>query len=103
MGLRAAVVWLGMGRGLTVYQRVYPASQQGSGKAERLLLRDLARMIPRGRRVIMISDAGFRTPWFRAVARLGWGWIGRVRRGNQVRRGEALWRDALLHWKLGTG
>ncbi|MFM7280528.1 MAG: hypothetical protein ACKO32_01980 [Planctomycetia bacterium] len=29
------------------------------------------------------------------VARFGWGWIGRVRRGNQVRRGDGLWRDAL--------
>jgi hypothetical protein len=93
--LRAAVVWPGMGRGLTVCQRVYPAKRQGNGKAERSFLRELSRMIPRGTRVIVISDAGFRTPWFRAVACLGWGWIGRVRRGNQVRRGDGLWRDAL--------
>jgi len=86
--LRAAVVWPGMGRGLTVCQRVYPAKRQGNGKAERSFLRELSRMIPRGTRVIVISDAGFRTPWFRAVACLGWG-------GNQVRRGDGLWRDAL--------
>lgn len=101
--LRAAVVWPGMGRGLTVYQRVYPAKLQGNRKVERSLLRDLSRMIPRGTRVIVISDAGFRTPWFRAVARLGWGWIGRVRRGNQVRRGDSLWRDALVWGKRATG
>lgn len=93
--LRAAVVWLGMGRGITVYQRVYPAAKQGNAKAERALLNALRRWIPRTTRVIVISDAGFRTPWFRAVARLGWGWIGRVRSGNHVRRRDGLWQDAL--------
>jgi hypothetical protein len=32
--VRASVVWLGMGRGLTVYQRVYSASKNGNRKAE---------------------------------------------------------------------
>jgi hypothetical protein len=39
--------------------------------AEQSLLRDLARWIPRGTKVIVICDAGFRSPWFRAVERLG--------------------------------
>jgi len=95
VALRAAVVWSGMGRGLQVCQRVYPAKLQGNGKAERSFLRDLSRMILRGTRVIVISEAGLPTPWFRAVTRPGRGWIGRVRRGNQVRRGDGLWRDAL--------
>lgn len=93
--LRAAVVWLGMGRGITVYQRVYPAAKQGNAKAEGALLKALRRWIPRTTRVIVISDAGFRTPWFRAVERLGWGWIGRVRGGTLVRRSGGLWQDAL--------
>lgn len=93
--LRASVVWLGMGRGLTVYQQVYPASEYCSPRAERGLLRELVRLIPHGTRVIVISDAGFHTPWFRAVAEQGWGWIGRVRRGNQVCCVEGLWCDAL--------
>lgn len=93
--LRAAVVWLGMGRGLTVSQRVYAAALQGNGKTERALLRDLSRWVPKGTRVFVISDAGFRTPWFRAMERLGWGWIGRVRRGNQVRHGDGVWQDAV--------
>src|SRR5690606_15518762 len=28
---------------------------------------------------ILVTDAGFRAPWFCAVRRLGWDWIGRVR------------------------
>lgn len=94
--LRATVVWLGMGRGLTVYQRVVPAAMQGSRQVEFDLLRTLARWIPQGVSVIVISDAGFRTPWFVEVERLGWGFIGRVRRGNQVRHGSDAWQDVLV-------
>jgi Transposase DDE domain len=93
--LRAAVVWLGMGRGLTVYQRVYPAAKQGNRKAEAALLKSLAGWIPAGTRVIVVTDAGFRTPWFTAVTQRGWNWIGRVRGGNHLCRGEGLWQDAL--------
>lgn len=101
--LRASVVWLGMGRGMTVYQRVYPAARQGSRKAEKALLVALRQWIAPGTRVIVISDAGFRTPWFRAVARLGWAWIGRVRRGNHVRRGDGMWQDAVAWARRANG
>lgn len=94
--LRASVVWLGMGRGLTVYQRVVPATMQGNRHVEGELLRSLARWIPKGTSVIVISDAGFRTPWFLAVERLGWNFIGRIRRGSQVRHGADAWQDALV-------
>lgn len=101
--LRAAVVWLGMGRGVTVYQRVYPARNHHAAKAHRALLRALRRWIPCTTRVIVISDAGFRTPWFREVERLGWGWIGRVRRGNHVRRQDGQWQDALRFGQSASG
>jgi NAD(P)-dependent dehydrogenase (short-subunit alcohol dehydrogenase family) len=93
--LRAAVVWHGMGRGVTVHQRVYPAAKQGNRMAEQSLLRDLARWIPRGTKVIVICDAGFRSPWFRAVERLGWNWIGRLRGRNQIRHDGGVWQDAM--------
>lgn len=68
MELRAPVVWLGMGRGLTVHQRVYPACKQGSRKAENALLSALAGWIPASTRVIVVTDAGFGPPRFKAVA-----------------------------------
>ena len=79
--LRAAVTWSGMGRGLTVYQCVYPERRLGDGKAERALLRCLRAWVPAQVPVIVVTDAGFRRPWFREVERLGWSYIGRVRRG----------------------
>jgi hypothetical protein len=70
-----------MGRGLTVYQCVYPERRLGDGKAERALLRCLRAWVPAQVPVIVVTDAGFRRPWFREVERLGWSYIGRVRRG----------------------
>lgn len=92
--LRASVVRLGMGRGITVYQQVYPAKRHGDAKAHRAMLGALQRWIPKTTRVIVISDAGFRTPWFREVERLGWEWIGRVRGGNHIRHQGGQWQDA---------
>jgi len=32
-----------------------------------------------------VTDAGFRTPWFRAVSTMGWHWVGRLRGRTQVK------------------
>jgi hypothetical protein len=82
--LRAAVTQLGMGRALTVYQRVYPLALLGNGRIERALLESLRDWIEVGVEVIIVTDAGFRRPWFAAIEALGWSWIGRVRSGVSV-------------------
>lgn len=79
--LRAAVTWLGMGRALTVYQRVYALDRLSDPSAEQALLEALRAWIDPAVDVIIVTDAGFRRPWFMAVEALGWCWIGRVRRG----------------------
>jgi hypothetical protein len=92
--LRAVVVRTGMGRGLPIYQEVYPKSKLGNARAERALLKRLHGWMPTGLQVIIITDAGFRRPWFTQVARLGWSWIGRIRGGVCVSRDCADWRKA---------
>lgn len=82
--LRASVVLLGMGRAITVYQQVYPQSLAGSPESEQTLLAWLESAIPSNVRVTLITDAGFRRPWFVAIAQRGWSWIGRVRGGTKL-------------------
>ena len=91
--LRASATVLGKGRGITIYQQVYPLSKLGNPKVERALLDALSGWIGIGSEVIVITDAGFRRAWFTHVERLGWGWIGRVRRGVHLGRTSArgLW------------
>jgi hypothetical protein len=101
--LRAAVTRTGMGRGLTIYQQVYPKSKLGNGRAERALLKTLHRWMPAGIQVIIITDAGFRRPWFTQVERLGWSWIGRIRAGVCLSRDRAHWEQASACFAKATG
>jgi hypothetical protein len=98
--LRAAVP-VG-GRTVTVYERIYPIKRINSPIAEREFLALLAQVIPDGVRPIVVTDAGFRSGWFRAVAGYGWDYIGRVRNNVKVCSSETNWHAcATLH--VGAG
>jgi hypothetical protein len=101
--LRAALTWLGMGRGLTIYQQVYPESKLGNGRAERALLDTLRGWIAAGVEVIIVTDAGFRRPWFTHVERLGWSWIGRIRAGVGVSCDRTHWEQASAWFAKASG
>jgi hypothetical protein len=101
--LRAAATRPGMGRGLTIYQQVYPKSKLGNGRAERALLHRLQGWMPAGVQVILITDAGFRRPWFTEVERLGWSWIGRIRTGVCISRDRIHWQPANTWFAKATG
>lgn len=85
--LRAAVP-VG-GRTLTLLDMVVPGKQQGSPGAEKRFLLQLKALIPDGVHPILVTDAGFRTPWFRAVSTMGWYWLGRLRGRTQVKPQDA--------------
>lgn len=75
--LRAAVP-MG-GRTLPVLDMVFPGREQGTPQAEKRFLERLKSLMPQGVRPILVTDAGYRTPWFEAVSALGWDWVGRLR------------------------
>lgn len=67
------------GRAITLYEQVFAFKRYNSPGAHREFLQGLARVLPRQCCPIIVSDAGFRGPWFRAVAAHGWHWVGRIR------------------------
>ncbi len=67
------------GRAVPILDMVFPRSQQGARKAEGQFLQRLAQVLPNDACPILVTDAGFRTPWFRAVEAMGWHWLGRLR------------------------
>ena len=87
------------GRTITVCEEVHPESKKGSRKVEKAFLKRLQALLPAGVRPIVITDAGFRNPWFGAVEALGWHWIGRVAGHLRLRQqGAAAWiRCETLH------
>jgi hypothetical protein len=92
--LRASLTWLGMGRGLTIYQEVHPESKLSNARVERAFLNALHQAMPAGAQVIIVSDAGFRRPWFTDIERLGWSWIGRIRCGVCLSHDGVHWEEA---------
>lgn len=82
--VRASLLSEGMGRGLTIYQETYALKHYGSPRVELGFLKRLKAMMPAGRQVILVTDAGFRRQWFTAADRLGFSWVGRVRQGQML-------------------
>jgi hypothetical protein len=71
------------GRALSIYEEVYPLARYNSPRTHRRFLRHLKAVLPAHCRPIIVTDAGFRGPWFREVERYGGDWLGRVR--NKVK------------------
>ncbi|GAD90023.1 hypothetical protein VHA01S_031_00360 [Vibrio halioticoli NBRC 102217] len=67
------------GRSLTLYEEVHPLDMKEKPKTHRLFMNKLKRMLPADSKPIIVSDAGFRMPWFKLVKSLVWNYVGRVR------------------------
>lgn len=81
--LRAAVP-VG-GRAITIYEEVHPTNALGNDRVHRRFLGNLAKILADSCKPILVTDAGFRGPWFQAVEAQGWDWVGRVRNRTLVR------------------
>lgn len=81
--LRAAVAV--QGRTITLYEEVHPGATKNNSSVELAFLKRLSVWVPPGVRPVVVTDAGFRGPWFRAVQALGWHWVGRVRSRTRLK------------------
>ena len=80
------------GRSLTVYEEVHTVKSKEKPKVHEDFLKALQKMLPPQCRPIIVTDAGFRTPWFKQVEALGWDWVGRIRNRHEVQLpGETQW------------
>jgi hypothetical protein len=80
--LRASVT--GIGRTLTLYEEVHEEKHYANQTIHKNFLKTLYEIVPAMCRPIIVSDAGFRNPWFKAVTALGWDFIGRLRYNTHV-------------------
>ena len=55
------------GRAVSVYEEVHPLRRYNSPRTHRTFLKNLRAVLPQTCRPIVITDAGFRGPWFKAV------------------------------------
>lgn len=92
MLIRAALVM--EGRAITLYETIYPLKKYNTPKTHQHFLQELKVLLPEHCVPIIVTDAGFRGPWFKAVETLGWSWLGRVRNCVKYRlHTREQWRD----------
>ena len=75
-------------------EEIHPERRKNSPRVEWAFLKRLKALLPSDVKPIIVTDAGFRTPWFRSIARLGWDYVGRVRHRIQVQlNNDGAWMD----------
>jgi len=86
------------GRSLPLYRDVYDINSGHfhQTRAENKFLINLKKCIPDNiTKVVIVTDAGFNTPWFSQVRKLGWHFVGRLRGILTVNLyGDSIWKTA---------
>lgn len=85
--LRAAIPLAG--RSFPIYESVH--EREGCPKYQNRLLKTLTELLPDGCVPVMVTDAGFRRPWMKAVAAQGWYYVARIRNRELYRGDENEW------------
>jgi hypothetical protein len=76
--LRAAMTV--KGRPVTLYQEVHSNKTKEKPATHKAFLGNLHAMLPADCQPIIVTDAGYKSPWFREVQALNWKFVGRVRK-----------------------
>lgn len=88
------------GRAIPLYIEIHHTSTYGCPTTEHAFLDMLQTVIlPPNTRPVLVTDCGYRTPWFQHVRSLGWTAIGRIT-GNVLVRDDAATADIWLGLKL---
>jgi hypothetical protein len=90
------------GRSLTLYEEVHPQRKLANRAVQERFLQRLAALLPEQAVPIIIADAGFKVPFYRAVERLGWRWLGRVRGRDFLRPAGRRWSSCKSLFKQAT-
>lgn len=79
------------GRALVIYAETHPIEQYMKPHVNLAFLHQLESVLPNGCSPIIVTDAGFRSPWMKLVECFNWDFIGRLRAPAKIRRayGEA--------------
>lgn len=79
------------GRAFIIYAEVHPISRYLKPPVNVAFLNQLASVLPARCVPIIVTDAGFRSPWWKLIVSLDWDYVGRLRAPAKIRedRGES--------------
>lgn len=93
------------GRSLTLYEEVHTVETKEKPHTHHLFLQRLKTMLGADCCPIVVTDAGFRTPWFREIESLGWDWVGRIRNRHMIKHCNSSdndWKDGKTFYSQAT-
>ena len=70
------------GRALILYAETHPTKRYMKPYVHAAFLRRLRSVLPERCTPIIVTDAGFRSPWMKRVLAMGWNYVGRIRHGT---------------------
>lgn len=72
------------GRSIVIYEECHPKKKENNHSVHQQFLKNLKAVLPICEPPTIVTDAGFRAPWFKAVRQMGWHFVGRLRNKNLV-------------------
>jgi hypothetical protein len=92
------------GRSIVLYEECHPKKKENNHSVHQQFLKNLKAILPSCATPIIVTDAGFRAPWFIAVRQMGWHFVGRLRNKNLIlMEGTETWQLSSLFFKQATG
>jgi len=73
------------GRAMTVFEKSYRESEYMKASTHKEFINKLKQVLHKDCKPIIVTDAGFRGPWFNLITSLGWDFVGRVRNNTQYK------------------
>ena len=87
------------GRAAVIYGETHPISRYLKPRTNSGFLRRLKQVLPAGSKPIIVTDAGFRSPWMKLVEKMGWDYVCRIRHVVvRIRKGDG-WLSTADLWK----
>jgi len=71
------------GRAVTLFEQSFKESEYMKQRVHKSFLTQLDRILPDDCQPVLVTDAGFRCPWFKLVRSFGWHFIGRIRNSTK--------------------
>ena len=69
---------------MTVYEEYFKESKLNNTEVHNTFLDDLEDILSKDCQPTILSDAIYKTPWFKKIESKGWYWVGRVRGNVQI-------------------
>lgn len=92
------------GRSLVIYEECYPKKSENNHAVHKAFLNRLKTLLPASVTPIIVTDAGFRAPWFAHILKLNWHFVGRLRNKNLVLlEQESAWVLSSNYFERATG